>query len=138
MLLPMTLPTWGLPRSIPSSPRTALRPVSGIQLVYGTDPGFLRLKFTKDTCRDADAVPGSWALSPWSRRKSVSFQHGGAGSLSEGSSLPGFSVRSFPAPIVGAVRLPCTPSTSSWPAAGGGDPEQEHSPLHLQEPAKRL
>lgn len=88
------------------------------------------LKFTKDACRDADAVPAPWVPSPWSRRKSVSSITWERGSLSEGSSLP-IPSPGFPAPIP-------PPSTSSWPAAEGGAPRQERSLLHLQEPAKRL
>lgn len=103
----------GAPSPAPSLPPPNCpsgREPSGIQgfPYMAPDPGFLRLKFTKDTCRDADAVPGSWALSPWSRRKSVSFSTGERGSLSEGSSLPVPSP-SFPAPIVGAVRASLHP-----------------------------
>lgn len=151
MMVPMTPPYVGLPEngslphSIPSSPEPApphspgpLRQrgcswePSGIQgFPYkAPDPGLLRLKFTKDTRRDADAVPASWVPSPWSRRKPVSFITWERGSPSGGSSLPVPSP-GFPAPLP-------RPSTSSWPAAEGGAPEQERSLLHLQEPAKRL
>ena len=119
MLLPMTPPHVGLPPPLhPFLPGTAPpgREPSGIQgFPYkASDPGFLRPKFTKDTCRDADAVPGSWAPSPWSGRKSVSFSMGERGSLSEGSSLPvpspGFPAP--PAPAPGPQQRAVTPSRS--------------------------
>ena len=147
MMVPMTPPYVGLPEngslphSIPSSPEPPRVPSgqrgcswepSGIQGFphQAPEPGLLRPKFSKDACRDADAVPAPWVPSPWSRRKSVSSITWERGSLSEGSSLP-IPSPGFPAPIP-------PPSTSSWPAAEGGAPEQERSLLHLQEPAKRL
>lgn len=130
-MLPMTPPYVGLPPPLhPFIPRTGPPVPSGSKgsreplgfrvfhiryqtLVYDVP------KFTKDTCKDADAVPASWAPSPCSRRKSdkrVSAR-GSRGAL----------LRGPPYPLLLRASLPPShpPAPAPGPQRGGSAPEQE-------------
>lgn len=78
-------------------------------------------------CRRSPRVPGPSAL----EQKEISASFTGSRGAFWRGPLPVPSPKPLP-PSWGQSGLPCTPSTSSWPAAEGGDPEQEHSLLHLQ------
>ena len=112
------------PLNRPSSPlrqRGYSQEPSGIQgFPYKVpDPGLRRPEIHQgyvQRCRCSPSFLGAQPL-PQKEIRQVSFSTWEQGSPSEGSSLPS-PPPGFPAPIP-------PPSTSSWPAAGGGAPEQE-------------